>query len=96
MINEDFLVGAGIVMAGAVVMALLVFWLAQREYRDRFSKDISSMVFAEFRWTVRNDLVFFRDLLCSPVIGIRMACRAEDRRRRAHRRATRNKKKSDA
>jgi hypothetical protein len=86
-VDIDYLLCAAVVVTGASGLTGLVFWLARREGGGRLPENFWPIFFAEFRWSVWNDLLFFRDLFWSPITGARMAIRAEDRRRRAHRRA---------
>jgi hypothetical protein len=84
-LDMEFEIACAMVVIGisAVVGALLYFAI-------RLSVDPSEECWrsfcAEFRWAFRNALQLQRDLLCSPITGVRLAFRKDDRRRKTHRR----------
>lgn len=70
---------------GLGILGLAVAWVA-----SRFSATPDEnwrAFYAEFRRTVRSDLLFWRDLWCVPITGFRIALRRYERRRRTQRRA---------
>ena len=83
-------IATGVLMA-VCLLAMLLIW----PFSGQPARVYWGWFWREFRWGFSNAWHFQRDMICAPVVGVRLALRRDAHRRRLHRRQ-RSEERSDA